>query len=242
VVDSAAVAVFGLTGPFILFALPLLLWRSVRTRNVAAWMTAVLGAVITGLQCRAYLASQPTHLPGAAPKLAEFLAAAGYRTGCQLFGLMSSPFLAHTTRWGIVGLALYALLWLLFPLRGMGGDLRPPLAWFSACLVAGGFLRYFGLPHLFFEPVYIARYFYVPLLVGIWLLISGFQSAGLRRWLATISVAAAIACNAGSFRMAPYIDLRWPYYASAIARGEAIQVPINPPPWIFENPGRPNSK
>ncbi|MGD1031993.1 MAG: hypothetical protein ABSA05_12730 [Opitutaceae bacterium] len=235
--DTAALVIFGLTGPFIIFAVPLLLWRAVRTRSTPAWMLAALGAALVVLQYRAYGSSQPAPLPNSMPPLIPFLAAAGYRTGGQLFGLMRPPLLANPIPWGIAGLVLYGFVWLCFPLRTASGDVRPALAWMALAVIVGGFLRYLDHANLFFEQVFIARYFYLPLLFAAWLLLGGLATPGSRRWLAALGLAATIACNVSCYRMAPYIDLHWPHYAWAIGHGEPIQVPINPPAWSFSSPG-----
>jgi hypothetical protein len=236
--DTAALVLFGLTGPFIIFALPLLAWRAARTRSAGAWMLAALGAALAVLQYFEYRTSQPAALPAKWPHLIPFLGAAGYRTGGQLFGLMRSPLIADPVPLGLAGLALYLAIWLLFPLRGRLGEIRPALAWIAFAVMAGGFLRYAHQANLFFEPVFVVRYFYVALLFGAWLMLGGLAVPGPRRWLALLGLCAAVACNLPSYRMAPYIDLDWPHYASAIERGEPVYVPINPPAWGFDSPGR----
>jgi len=236
--DTVALVLFGLTGPFVIFALPQLAWRAVRTRSAGAALLAALGAALSLLQYLEYRASQPAPLPAGLPHLVPFLGAAGYRTGGQLFGLMRSPLVADPVPLGIAGLALYASMWLLFPLRAGLGEIRPMLAWTALAIMVGGFLRYLGQANLFFEPVFVVRYFYVPLLFGAWLMLGGLAVPGPRRWLALLGLSAAIACNISSYRMAPYTDLDWPRYASAIERGEAVRVPINPPAWSFDSPGR----
>jgi hypothetical protein len=223
--DAAALVIFGLTGPFIIFAVPLLLWRAVRTRSIPAWMLAALGAALVVLQYRAYSSSQPASLPNAMPPLVPFLAAAGYRTGGQLFGLMFPPLLANPIPWGIAGLALYGIVWFCFPLRTSAGDVRPALAWMALATIVGGFLRYLDHANLFFEQVFIARYFYLPLLFAAWLFLGGLATPGPRRWLAALGLAATIACNVSCHRMAPYIDLHWPHYAWAESRSKSRSTP-----------------
>ena len=235
--DTVALVVFGLTGPFIIFAVPLLLWRAMRRRSAVAWILLALGAALAVLQYRAYCSSQPTPLPQTMPPLIPFLAAAGYRTGGQLFGFMHPPLLANPIPWGIAGLVLYGLMWASFPLRAAEGEVRPALAWMAIAVMVGGFLRYLDHANLFFEQVFIVRYFYLPLLFAAWLFLGGLAAPGPRRWLAALGLAATIVCNVAHYRMAPYIDLHWPHYASAIEHGEPIQVPINPPAWSFDSPG-----
>jgi hypothetical protein len=241
--DAVALVVFGLTGPFILFVLPLLLWRAVRTRSTAAWLLLALGTAVALLQCWAYLSSQSgpqqremPPFPKEMPPVTPFLAAAGFRTGGQLFGLMRPPLLANPIPWGIAGLVLYGLMWFCFRLRAAAGEIRPLLAWMALAVILGGFMRFLGYANLFFEQVFIARYFYLPLLFAAWLFLGGLATPGPRRWLAGVGLSAAVACNLPYYRMAPYTDLQWPHYASAIERGERIQVPINPPNWNFVSP------
>jgi hypothetical protein len=236
--DAAALVLFGLTGPFIIFALPLLFWRAVRTRSTAGWVLLALGATLAMLQYWAYCSSNPAPLPASSPPLVPFLASAGYRTGGQLFGLMRPPLFASPIPWGIAGLLLYGLMWISFPLSTLIGDIRLMLAWIAFAIIVGGFLRYFDHAGFFFEQVFIVRYFYLPLLFAAWLFLGGLATPGPRRWMAVLGLIAAIACNVPYYRMAPYTDLHWPHYASVIERGEPIQVPINPPAWSFDSPGQ----
>ncbi len=235
--DTLALVVFGLAGPFIIFVVPVLIWRAVRTRSPMAWVLFGIGATLAAMQYGAYRSSQPAPLPGTLPPVIPFLAAAGYRTGGQLFGLMRPPLFENPIPWGIAGLVLYGLVWVCFPLRGANREIRPALAWVGLAIVMGGFLRYIDHANLFFEPVFIARYFYLPVLFAAWLLLGGLATPGPRRWLAALGIAAAVICNASSYRMAPYIDLQWSHYAWAIDHREAIRVPINPPAWSFDSPG-----
>ena len=234
--DVLALILFGLTGPFVIFAFPLLLWRAVRTYSKCAWMLTALGAVLVILQYRAYCASQSASMPGTIPSLPPFLAAFGFRTGGQFFALMRSPLFGNPIPWGLAGLVLYAPIWVSFPLRTVVGEIRPALAWMTVAIVSGGFLRYVDHVNLFFEQVFILRYFYLPLLFSTWLLLGGLATRGARRYLAAFALVAAVACNVPFYRMAPYVDLHWPHYASAIQRGQPIQVPINPPAWSFNFP------
>jgi hypothetical protein len=234
--DIVALILFGLTGPFVIFAFPLLLWRAVRRHSKGAWMLTALGAILVILQYRAYCASQPASLPGTIPFLPPFLAAFGYRTGGQLFALMRPPLLGNPIPWGLVAVALYALIWVSFPLRAVVGEIRPALAWMTVAVVGGGFLRYVDHVNLFFEQVFILRYFYLPLLFSTWILLGGLATQGLRRYLAAFALVSAVSCNVPFYRMAPYVDLHWPHYALAIQRGQPTQVPINPPAWSFNFP------
>ena len=236
--DTLAILLFGLTGPYVIFVIPLLLWRALRTRVPAAWMLLGLGIALAVLQYWAFRLSRPAPFPGELPPLIPMMAAAGYRTGGQLFSLMPAPLLANPVPWGLAGLALYGLVWCLFPLRAALGEIRPALGWAALAIIAGGLLRYVHLVDQFFEQGFITRYFHFPLLCATWLLLAGLAMSGPRRWLAVLGLAAAVACNAPGYRMAPYIDLHWPHYASAIERGQPVRVPVNPPFWSFESRGR----
>jgi len=237
--DSVALGIFGLTGPYIIFALPLLFWRALHARSFARWMLPALGVGLSLLQYRAYSESHPVLFSGDLPSFVPFLAAAGYRTGGQLFRLMPAPLVTNPIPWGLGGLALFASIWLVFPLRprGEGEDIRSKLAWMALAIIGAGFLRYINLANQFFEQLFITRYFYFPLLCAAWLLLGGVAMPGLTRWIAAIGLFAAIMCNVSNYRMAPYTDLHWPHYALAMERRQPTLVPVNPPAWFFHFAG-----
>jgi hypothetical protein len=236
--DAGLVVLFGLSGPFIVALSPVIVWRAVRTRSRAAWATAALAVVAACLQIAAY--RQSTAGAGAVPlpSATTVLAALGYRTGGQMFGLAPSPLFANPLPWGIAGAALLVLIWLLFPLRARGRDLRPLLAWAALSAVAGGFMRYAGYAGQFFEPVFINRYFYEIIVFTLWILICALGTSGARRWFAAALLALVVACNAGRFRLPPFAELDWPHHALAIEQGKAVTVPINPQAWFVGVPAR----
>jgi hypothetical protein len=236
--DLIAIALFGLTGPFVVAAGPIFVWRAVRSRERWTWIAAGLAAGAMAAELLTYRASSSGPLPQASASLLTFVGATGYRTGGQLFGMMPSPDFSDPVRWGIAGLLALVFIWCFFPLRAAQGSVRWALAWMATLVVVGGCVRYLAYAHFFFEPVFILRYFYLPVLFTGWILLAGLAQSGARRWIATLLLVLAAVRNTRSYRMAPYTDLHWPHYASAIQRGEPISVPINPPAWGFLSAGK----
>jgi hypothetical protein len=99
----------------------------------------------------------------------------------------------------------------------------------------------FVLPDLC-HAVYGNRYFYLPQLIVLWLLID--LALERRRWLsrgASVLLLWMLVANIPRLREPGLPDMRWADYAPQIRRGEAVAIPTNPggvEPWIVRLPAR----
>lgn len=240
---DAAVAFFaGLTGPFILFALPLLgwkLWRSFRSPLRGSRLDLPLAGVALGTaaaQLWALLCSPMEPLPPMPPEPDVWTRLLGHRLvgilflGPQITYLLSPLFLAAA---GLV--VLGGLLWALRRSPGALEQAGLSLA-FAAAVLAGVLVRFAPSPSLLLPWANGARYFFIPAVVVAWCLLLVLTTArGLPRWLASAALLAILMSSLLSgFQSPPWADQRWEEHAQRIGGPEAdLWIPINPPGWMI---------
>ena len=233
--EIVLLVVVGLTGPFIILALPLFAWRAWARRS--PWSYTLL---FSALVCAA--AHLPSLITRAAPTDAmtwaplQHAAVIGRRVIVTLFfGELSFPklvcaafafattFVLAATLWRRRLLAPGGLLLLaaaLFVLAATGYKVRPD-TWTLSELGNGD------------------RYFFIPKIVLFWLIAALAATSGprLRPALLALLVLPLIA-NATRFFFPPAPDQNWAASCALIARGQPVWVPILPPDTHILHPGR----
>jgi hypothetical protein len=249
--DAAAALLFGLTGPYSVLFAPLFVWRAWRRRTRASLVLAVLviGCALTqgiliGLQQMGKLAADEGPVAmGAGDVVPEkLLAVPGMRiAGSLLAGSRVPPDypLPVEIALGIGVLVAVALLAL------RKGPTRTERVWlamaFLLVLASALYRCRFVLPDLC-HAVYGNRYFYLPQLIVLWLLID--LALERRRWLsrgAAVLLLWMLVANIPRLREPGLPDMRWADYAARIRAGEAVEIPTNPggvDPWIVRLPAR----
>jgi len=249
--DAAAVLLFGLTGPYSVLFAPLFVWRAWQRRTRASLVLAVLviGCALTqgiliGLQQMGRLAADEGPVAmGAGDVVPEkLLAVPGMRiAGSLLAGSRVPPDypLPVEIALGIGVLVAVALLAL------RKGPTRTERVWlamaFLLVLASALYRCRFVLPDLC-HAVYGNRYFYLPQLIVLWLLID--LALERRRWLsrgAAVLLLWMLVANIPRLREPGLPDMRWADYAARIRAGEAVEIPTNPggvDPWIVRLPAR----
>ena len=239
--DLIAAVVLGFEGPFSAFLAPLFIVRALFRRSAASWIVAAAVTVCGAVQTW-YIAHGPDVYPvGGRIAWEALVAVSGMRIVGSLFvGFLVPPDYPRVveTLLGIIFLA---------GLTGIAvhkGAARPARLWLAAgviVLLAASLYRIrYGWADLC-HATYGSRYFF-PLQLGcIWLLFIGTQDN--RRWISYPMVAMllwALVINLPRLREPPFGDFHWANYASKIRAGEAVTIPINPPPWSISLPPRPS--
>jgi hypothetical protein len=233
--EIALLLVTGLTGPFIILALPLFAWRVWVRRS--RWSGFLLAAAVA---CAA------AHVPSLLNRTAETDAAAwapfhhaavvGRRVVVTVFaGQMPVPeILCALVAFATVA-GLTAALWRrrtllpggllllaagLFVLAATAYKVRPD-TWTLSELDNGD------------------RYFFIPKVILLWLLAAFALTSGPRLRPALFALLLIpLAANAPRFRFPPDPDQNWAASCALIARGESVWVPILPPDTRILHPGR----
>lgn len=237
--DIAAVIVFGLSGPFSVFFLPLFVVRALRWRTRGTMVTALLIALVGSLQLVAYWHSPAPPSLGTPFSPGHALAAAGYRTGGQLLNVLPPPLVTDPIAWGACGLVLWLLLWALLPVAKEFRATRWLLLAGALLVLAGGLWRYRETVDVFFNRIHVQRYLHLPLVATCWLLLAALKdAAGWRKGLIVAIGLVILLRNAPWYRVAPNVDYAWASHAVHIDRGENTEVPINPAGWVVSVPAR----
>ena len=233
--EIALLLLTGLTGPFVLLALPLFAWRALARRS--PWSCVLLALAITC--AAAHVPSLLARTPDAitAP-WAPFHHAAivGRRVVGTLFlgplplpEILCAALAALTlTFLGVIfyrrraalpgGLLLIAAA--LFVLAATAYKVRPD-TWTLSELVNGD------------------RYFFIPKIILLWLLAALALTAGPRLRPALFALLLLpLFANAPHFRFAPALDQHWRASCELIARGKPVWVPILPAGTNILHPGR----
>lgn len=233
--DAVLVLLAGLTGPFVLFTLPLLgwkLWRHHSRLDLPVVCTALGTAAV---QLWALLHSSieaPPSIPSAPGMWARLL-------GQRLIGILFlGPQIAYRSSPVLLAIAgLLVLGGILWSLRRNPETLeRAALALvFAAVVVAASFAKFAAAPGLLLPWGNGARYFFIPGVAVAWCLLLVLTTRqGAPRLLASAALLSILAASfLSGFRSPPFEDRRWAEQAGRIGGPEAeVWIPINPRGWM----------
>ena len=236
--DAVAAVVLGLTGPFSILLFGLFVWRAWTRRTRASLALAALMTACAATQAWTVWRNPPgTSEAALAP--ADLLAVPGMRIAASLLvGARVPPDYPRA-----VELALGALTFAGVAVLALRrGPFRPERLWLAlafAALLAGSLYRCRGVLPDVCHATFGSRYFYPLFLIVIWLL---FAAAASHRFhlarAATALVLWSLLVNLPRLRENAFADLRWSDYAEKIRAGEAVDVPVNPSPWVMRLPAK----
>jgi len=233
--DSIAVLLAGLTGPFVVFALPLLGWKIWRHRSRLDLPASSIALGTALAQLWALLHSSIEAPPPTPPTPGVWLRLLGHRLVGTLF---LGPQLTY--RWNPLVLSIAGLLVLggiLWALRRSPETLeRAGLSLvFAGALTVGVLAKFAAAPSLLLPWANGARYFFIPAAVVAWclLLVTARAPGAAPRLLAAAALLAMLASSLlAGFRSPPLADRRWAEQAERIGSSEAeVRIPINPEGW-----------
>jgi hypothetical protein len=237
--DVLAALLIGLTGVFSTLLAPFFIWRAICRRTIAsvvlAGMVTAAGAwqgwtvlrsgsgtsgpvsldPVTGLQIVALRTSASVMLP---PSLAEQLP----RRVLLCAGVL--------TLGGLLAVGLWP---------GPRRDVRFVLAGSCLCLTAAALYRFchgdFGA---LFSVSMGDRYFFLPKVLILWLLLALAAWTPRGRWLAGTVCGSSLLVAALNWRYERWQDFHWTDYAVRIEAGDRVHdIPLNPHGFKFDYPG-----
>ncbi len=230
-VDLAFVLGSGLSGPFALFASPLLAWRWMRRRTRASGILLLIAAATAAIQGWFILHGEPDH---------EFTGP--FRAGA-LFATISFRLVANVFAGTFVGEGAGA-----FFLLAIGAAILALLvaaARRSPYRAALGTMAVFGLLLLTATAIYKRidlwglsqvgdRYFFVPKVLLLWCAIIAMASDSRpwRRYVVGVLLVGGALANAPRFRFPTYREYPWYELCPDIRAGRAVEVTVNPG-WKF---------
>jgi len=229
--DAVFAAVVSLSGIFSILLAPLFVARAAARRTAASVATACL--VAAGGAVQAYeIAHHP--LPSAPSDTTPLLALATYGHRIWL-DLLATPAVADgasvraRAAAGALGLAFLAAL-----CAGAGAArTRGALAAASLILVGAAIYKYRGDIVMLSIVHNGDRYFFVPKVCMIWILILGLRGRPALRWLCGVLLAAILLNTGLNFRFERWKDFHWPYWVERMAEEKRVEVPLNPEGYTF---------
>jgi hypothetical protein len=238
--DGVAGLAMGLTGPFSFFFLPLFCVRAWFRRSRSSVCLACIMALCALVQFTFIYREPPlqTAKTVADMSLNLVLAVVGRRiSGSVLLGSLLYP---DTDLYigSIAGVATFLGVGFLAVVPGRYRLERCLLAVAFVVLIAGSFYRQRFVLDRFFIPGFAGRYFFIPQLILIWLLVMAIAQKGLTGRIAPVLLAFSVLLNIPRFRDPAYPDRHWSRYESSIREGKAVVVPIDPPGWVMPLPAR----
>ncbi len=227
--DGMTVVLLGLTGPFVIFFLPLFALRAWRRRTYFSWALAGTAALAATIQLCSLAAQAPTGEPGGLPGVFFPLWLAVRSIDGAFLGLRLSAQLSPS-----LAIAAAAVL-----LAGLGALLRLDRAHRSTQWMFGLALTLllaavaFKFRH---QPTQLSgfengeRYFYVPRVLLLWLAALATIAPGWRGRAAQAFLAAGLLAGLARFISPALPDLDWPAQARQLDQGGPTLLRLNPGP------------
>ena len=237
--DCMVLVLCGLTGPFLVFLLPLFAIRAIIRRSRESMTLLASSCLIAGIQIF-YLLKDRAIFVRSTPRdpkwLLSVMSGRVYATFWAGYGF---PAISSHIAWLMGGAAATALLgyWMIKPGKWLYERRMLAAAWLCFVVPVGAkFLREAGA---IATPTAGDRYFFLSHVLLAWLLvILCVQCAGWARIFPVTLLAIAFGFNWPYLRSAPMHDYRWAQYVPAIREGKALSIPINPPGWVISSTGK----
>jgi hypothetical protein len=225
----------GLSGPFVVLALPLLAWRA--WRRPSGWSRVVLAVAAVCVLIHApslFARSTSANAPDWAPL--QYLAVVGRRLWAAVyFGETAIPRLVCVTLALALPLAIGWAVWRRRVVMPGAGLLVVAALLVLAATAIKARPDTWGLDELALGD----RYFYVPKVLFTWLIAAlASTSSPLIRVLLCAVLILPLVVNARRFLYPPFPPQNWSSYATEIERGRSTLVSILPRGFQFFHPGR----
>jgi hypothetical protein len=239
--DYGAILLCGTTGVFSILVAPFYLLRALSRRTRES-------LIVAGLVCAVAALEAVFVVQGGRPLDAEHAAAfdpglipavVGYRLISQLFGfkaLLDLPIFVL----GFAGLAALGAL-IAMALNPGPAESERRIRWMLCALAvpfaAAALYRFRNMELMLISPEHLARYFFIPQVVFVWLVVLEFHGGGRRRFVSGALLCAYVGTCLCFFRIPPLTDYHWRVYAPLIRSGQQYQIPVNPEGWVFRYSG-----
>jgi hypothetical protein len=238
IVDVAWLVVAGLSGPFVIFIVPLVIIRMVRegsTRHRVVILSIAVGCALLHALALATSGAPPasTATVGSLAQRAGIAAAIFVIKGPGIMFMGGAlPYAVPYPLAGALAAALGALaLVTLFARRDARERwITASLLLFGAMIAVATAIKFFQNPRQLLEFDHGDRYFFIARVMVAWSLILALESSARRRTLAMVLLAASAVGSLSAFRWPAPRDFNWRATAAALDRGEPARVTV-PPDW-----------
>jgi hypothetical protein len=231
VADIATVVLAGLSGPFSVFAAPVFLWRALRRRSRPSWILCAVVSAIAALQAwQLQLDAPAVNADARAVPFALWNALQVFsaRVPLGLFGAQTWISHLSRTQTALAGIGLLlGVLWLITQ-RDRRAEARWMLVLFGAILLAVTFWKIRPDTWDYRAIFHADRYFYLPKVLGVWLLALTATTADLRGRVACAALAGVLIASLAVFRLPAKPRDKWQQNVPALRAGEWVEMEINP--------------
>ncbi|MDD3179132.1 MAG: hypothetical protein PHQ04_02145 [Opitutaceae bacterium] len=236
--DWLGAVLLGLTGPFSIFLLPVFAFRAVYRRTIDSWLLFILVAGAASVQSLNLIAGR-TPINGADPSPVQLASVMSYRLWATLVaGFTLPPATVYWTWSALGGLATvgFALLCLRRgPLRYERACLG--MAWTALALAVA--VKFVKEPNVITSADNGDRYFYLPHVLVLWLLIWEATLARPRwRWLPASLLLFAVGMGYSRFVEPPRPLRPWASELQPVREGKPFTIPTLPEGWTIRSNGR----
>jgi hypothetical protein len=232
------ILLFGLTGPVSILLAPLFVWRAWYRRSPASCVLAAL-ALTTGAVQAWTVWQNPTPVSDQPIAMDALLTVPGMRVAGSLLAGYFVPWDYPRAIETLLGIATLLAVVALAARQGVARLERTWLALVFVALLASALYRCrFVLPDLR-HATFGSRYFFPLQLIVVWLVLAAATDA--RRWLARSAALLALwslVINLPRLREPALTDFHWADYVGKLRAGEAVDVPVNPAPWVVTFPAK----
>lgn len=236
--DYAVIVLCGLTGPFLIFLLPVAAVTYLRKRSSHSRNILIVASLVAAVQMT-YIVSEtsPISEPYLVTRYQHPWAAV---LGQKLFGNL---FLGTVLPYDMVPFTLFTVCiifvsWLLFVSLSVKENrgTAAVVAYYMGIVIAFVVFKFQENPMVLLPPRNGPRYFYIPSVMTAWLLIFSLDHRHLwERYAAGFCLACIVWSSLiFSFHSAPLADYHWRYYSTLLKEKQEIMIPINPPGWYIE--------
>lgn len=232
--DCLYIGLGGMTGPFIIFIIPIFAARSIARRTTPSHVLLGLACICACVQLWFLLHAPAIPEPGQPFSIGRMLTTISQRlTGNTFLGLYAGSLAPPYS----LAFACAIFLFLSYACVDLESNR-------NNCLILIGFLLLLVGVSAFkkrFDTwatgdfVNGDRYFFIPKVVTFWILIVIIYESR-RKWISYIAGAlliSSIALNFKQFRFAPYVDHKWYENCASIRSGKEVDIRINPG-WSFK--------
>lgn len=234
--DYVTAVICGLTGVYSIITLPLFGCRFIQRRTTHSAVLFVLVGLAAAIQ--AWFVVHAAPLTSTHPNtlnLPDILATLGFQLFAHLFsGIWLLPLPVQGLAWlGVVTATLVGVL--TWPTAKSLKQSEPKL-YLGAILFlfsAASIFRFKGMLPMFLSPEGLSRYFFVPQVMLIWLLIANLATHRFRQAFCAILIMALVTTTGMLFRAPALVDFHWREHVASLQPGQAVNIPVNPRGWFF---------
>lgn len=225
--DYSILVLVGLTGIFIIFSLPLFLYKCVVKRtayNYCLCFIAILLAIIHIYFIKTILVFNDCFIF----KIDHWVAVFGFRLFGDIFFGRQIALSINLYLLGILSIACPILIIILTKFNKNRLYLVCSFLYFGTSIVFAAFVKFRSCPGVLISQYAGQHYFYIFTLMLMWALIVCLDSGKTRKWISQIMLVLILLSSLTSFQQRAFKDHHWKEYSKKIGKGLPLKIPINP--------------